>query len=63
MSNLELDRLLSNYNRSKRKLWDYARAEHRIHAPRQEYPTEYMACLREPCKTVREVIQGNGEEG
>ena len=62
MLNTELDRLLSNYTRAKHKLWLHARAEHRVHSPNPDYPTEYMACGQEPCKTVREVIQG-GEEG
>jgi hypothetical protein len=63
MPDSELDRLLSNYTRAKHKLWLHARAEHRIHSPRPDYPTEYMACMREPCKTVREAVQGDGEEG
>lgn len=58
----ELDRLISNFNRAQRKLSEYARIEHRVHSPKPEYLTEYLACLREPCRTVREAIQGSDDD-
>lgn len=58
----ELDRLISSFNRAQRKLLEYARLEHKVHSPKPEYPTEYLACLREPCKTIREAIQGSGDD-
>lgn len=62
MTSPELDRMLSNLDRAKAKLWAHARAEHRAHSPKPEYPTEYLSCLREPCKTIREAIWGDGSD-
>lgn len=62
MTTSGLDRLVSNFNRATRKLQEHARIEHRVHSPKPDYPTEYLACLREPCKTVREAIQGSDDD-
>lgn len=58
----ELDRLISNFDRAQRKLSEYARLEHKVHSPKPEWPHEYVACLREPCKTVREAVRGSGDD-
>ncbi|MFD1546972.1 hypothetical protein [Nonomuraea guangzhouensis] len=57
-----LNALLEAHRASEAALWTHARVQHLKHSPEPEYPTEYLACLREPCKTVREAIQG-GDDG
>lgn len=53
-----LDALLEALSASKTAMWTHARIQHLKHSPDPEYPTEYLACLLEPCKTVREAIEG-----
>lgn len=55
----ELDRLLSDLGWAKNRLWAHARAEHLMHSPTSgQEPTGLFSCCLEPCKTVREAIEG-----
>lgn len=52
----ELKQLLEALESAEDALWAHAKEHHLLHSPQPEYPTEYLACLREPCKEIRDAI-------
>jgi len=51
-----LTELLKAHGAIEAALWHHARVQHREHSPEPQRPTEYLSCMREPCKTVRNAI-------
>lgn len=52
----DLKTLLAALKDAESALWDHAKEQHLTHSPNPEWPTEYVACMREPCKTIRDAI-------